>query len=96
MIFLEMRQRGVLGLLLVALVGQKGALAVLLGVWLGVLSFVDFPKILDTHSSYDPVVHIHNNKYLRISTFHHGVYRKSCMLGNLAYTWVASLLLEEN
>ena len=69
MIFLEMRRRVVLGLLLVALVGQKGALAVLLRV----IPFVDFPKVLDTCSSYDPFVHIHNNNYLRISTFHHGV-----------------------
>ena len=96
MIFRETQQRGVLGLLLVALVGQKGASAVLLGVLLGVVPFVDFPKVLDTRSSYDPFVHIHNNKYLHISTFHHGVYRKSCMLGNFVYTRVASLLLEEN
>jgi len=85
---------------LVASVGPRGALAVILGVRLGVrlgvLSFVDFPKFLDIHSSCGPVVHIHNNKYLRISTFHHGVYCKSCMLVNLAYTWFASLLLGEN
>ena len=78
MIFLEMRRRVVLGLLLVALVGQKGALAVLLGV----IPFVDFPKVLDTRSSYVPFVHIHGNRNLRISTFHYGVCHKFYKLGN--------------
>ena len=84
----EMRQRGALGLLSVALVELRGALVVLLGArlgkLLGVLSFVDFPKFVDTRSFYDLVDHIHNN--IHTSTYHRGVYHKACTPGNLVYT----------
>jgi len=78
MVFLEMLRRVVSGLLMVVMVVLLGALVVLLGV----LPFVDSPTVLDTHSSYVPFVHIHSSRNLRISTFHYGVYRKFCKLGN--------------
>ena len=75
MAFLEMLRRVVSGVLMVVLVVLLGAFVALLGV----LPFVDSPKVLDTHSSY---VHIHSSRNLRISTFHYGVYRKFYKLGN--------------
>ena len=78
MVFLEMLQRVVSGVLMVALVVLLGALVVPLGV----LPFVDSPKVLDTRSSYAPFIHIHSSRNLRISTFHYGAYRKFYKLGN--------------
>ena len=78
MVFLEMLQKVVSGALMVVLVVLLGALMVLLGV----LPFVDSPKVLDTRSSYVPFVHIHSSRNLRISTFHYGVCHKFYKLGN--------------
>ena len=78
MVFLEMLQKVVSGALMVVLVVLLGALMVLLGV----LPFVDSPKVLDIRSSYVPFVPIHSSRNLHISTFHDGVCRKFYKLGN--------------